>query len=385
MKNSIFISTNLSQNSGGGQVSRRELEALQKHTQVKLILANHTEGLDYPTVIKSINPLDYKQPNTPFMWDYLASEFIDQRMMEIDGDVDILFINGNPFGKTVDKFYQNLMFFKEQPDSKIIVDVPAHDLRESIEEHHRLGINYELQYPHMVDEFLWDLQTKHILEASCIICPSNYSVKALEKLNLIEDQEINVIPHGVELPELADIKPIPENFRVGYVGSCGADKGVIYACMAWKQLNYKDDSVFGYAGPHESVWKDKNGWINRIMTDSKAKFKILGFIPDISELYQNISVYIQPSVTEGFGLEVLESMSFGRPVICSSGAGASELIDEGKNGFIFEPRDTKKMAELINWYKENPSEIKKHGDNARIKAEQYSWEKVQERYGELFE
>lgn len=362
-------------------MSKRELEALQKHTQVKMILANHKE-LDYPTVIESINPLDYKLPDNPFMWDYIASELLDGRMIEIDGDVDILFINGNPFGKTVDKFIQNAFFFKEQPETLVITDVPAHDLRESIEEHHRLGINYELQYPHMVDEFLFDMQTKHILESDVIICPSSYSVKALQKLDLVSDQDFQIIPHGVDLPDA--VKPLPEQFRVGYVGSCGADKGVIYACMAWKQLNYKD-AVFGYAGPHESIWKDQNGWIKRVMPESRAQFKILGFVPEISELYDNISLYIQPSVTEGFGLEVLEAMAHGRPVLVSDGCGASELVDEGKNGFIFEKRDTKKLAELINWYKENPSELKKHGAAAREKASQFTWQAVQERYGELLE
>jgi glycosyltransferase involved in cell wall biosynthesis len=381
-KSSIFISTNLSKNTGGGGVSRRELEALQKHTQVKMILANHKE-LDYPIVIKSMNPLDYHQPNTPFMWDYLASELLDQRMMEIDGDVDILFINGNPFGKTVDKFVQNAFFFKENPETTVITDVPAHDLRDSIQEHHNLGINYEAMYPHMVDEFLLDMQTKHVLESDIIICPSNYSVSAMQKLDLVSDQQFEVIPHGVDLPDV--VKPIPEQFRVGYVGQCGPDKGVIYACMAWKQLNYKD-SIFGYAGPHEEVWKHPaNGWIKRIMPESQAQFKILGFIPEISELYNNISVYIQPSVTEGFGLEVLEAMAHGRPVIVSDGCGASELVDEGKNGFIFEKRDTKKLAELINWCKENPDSVKQMGKNARQKAENYKWSIIGDRYAKLFE
>ena len=382
-KNSIFISTNLNKNSGGGNVSRRELEALQKHTTVKMIMANHKD-LDYPTVIKSINPLDYKQPDTPFMWDYIASELMEERMLEIDGDVDILFINGNPFGKTVDKFLQSTYLFKDNPETLVITDVPAHDLRESIQEHHNLGINYEAMYPHMVDEFLLDMQTKHVLESDIIICPSNYSVKALEKLNLVSDQEFKVIPHGVDIPEA--IKPIPDQFRVGYVGQCGPDKGAIYACMAWKHLNYTDGSVFGYAGPHEEVWKHPgNGWIRRVIPDSKAQFKILGFIPDISELYNNISVYIQPSVTEGFGLEVLEAMAAGRPVIASDGCGASEIISEGYDGFVFEKRNTKQLGELINWFKENPSEIKKFGDRARQSATKYTWDIIMNKHAALFE
>lgn len=76
MKSSIFISTNLSKNTGGGNVSKRELEALQKHTQVKMILANHKE-LDYPTVIAQVVNSPYsKYSYTECVFDYNGERHI---------------------------------------------------------------------------------------------------------------------------------------------------------------------------------------------------------------------------------------------------------------------------------------------------------------------
>lgn len=381
MKNTIFISTNLNRNTGGGNVSYHELCSLFKNTSVKLILANK-ESNEYSVPVKSISPTDHKLPQNEFLWDYIACEKIDHVLKEFQ--IDIAMINGNPFGKTVDHII-NYHIANNRKKPKIIVDVPAHDLKESIDEYDRLyEKKYHEVYPHMVDPFLWNMQTGHIKKADTMICPSNYSVNALRRLDIIKNQEIRIIPHGVDLPNIEDVQPIPDQFRIGYIGSCLSDKGIIYAIQAWNNLAYKghrNDNLFLYAGPHESIFRE---YIFKIHPQNGAKYAVLGFIPNIQELYNNISVYIQPSVTEGFGLEILEAMSYGRPVICSDCAGASEIIKEESDGFVFPSRNINKLMELINYFRDNPSEIKKFGANARKKAEQYTWDIIEKKYAELF-
>ena len=377
MKNSIFITTNLNKNTGGGNVSHHELNSLIKSTDVRLALANH-EGGNYPVPIRSITPAYHKLPNNEFLSDYLACEKVGPIIKE--HNIDIVMINGNPFGKTVDHII-NYHIANNRKKPKIIVSVPAHDLKESIEEHNKLNsVKYDQMYPHMVDPFLWNMQTSHIRQADIVICPSKYSENALRKLNLIDKQEIHIISHGVDLPNFEDIQSIPDDFTVGYIGSCLSDKGIIYAISAWNNLAYKD-GLFLYAGSHESIFRD---YIFRIQPQNGAKYTILGFIPNIKELYNNISVYVQPSVTEGFGLEVFEAMSYGRPVIVSDGVGASELITDGIDGFVFPNRDVNKLMELINYFRDNPQEIKKMGVNARKKAELHTWDIIENKYEKLF-
>lgn len=377
MKNSIFITTNLNKNTGGGNVSHHELNSLLHHTDVKLILSDH-ENNDYPIKVNSINPQDHKLPKNEFLWDYLAYEKVSPVIDK--NDIDIVFINGNPFGKTV-KHIVDHHTINNRKKPKIIVDVPAHDLRESIDEHNKLNeVKYDKCYPHMVDPFLWKMQTDHIKDADIIICPSKYSVEALRTLDLLKNQDIKVIHHGVEIPSKENVIHIPEDFRVGYMGSCMSDKGIIYAIQSWNKLSY-NDSIFLYAGPHETYFRDS---ILRLQPQTGARYMIMGFVPNMSEVYNNISVYIQPSITEGWGLEVAEAMSYGRPVICSNGAGASEMITDGSEGFVFPKRDVNKLMEYIQYFKNNPSEIKKMGNNARKRAEQYTWDNIEKKYAELF-
>jgi glycosyltransferase involved in cell wall biosynthesis len=106
-----------------------------------------------------------------------------------------------------------------------------------------------------------------------------------------------------------------------------------------------------------------------------GNYNILGYVKNISEFFNSISVYVQPSVTEGFGIEVLESMSYGRPVIVSDGVGAADCIMTGCN--VFPKRDVGILAELINWHKNN---ICKNSDDLIAWSKNYSWDKIREKY-----
>ena len=57
-------------------------------------------------------------------------------------------------------------------------------------------------------------------------------------------------------------------------------------------------------------------------------------VDNVGKMYNSCSVYVQPSVTEGFGIPVLEAMAYARPVIVTEGAGVYELVDDGKEGFV---------------------------------------------------
>ncbi len=77
-------------------------------------------------------------------------------------------------------------------------------------------------------------------------------------------------------------------------------------------------------------------------------------------------------------------MAHSKPVVVSSGAGASDLVEDGVEGFVTPPRDPKAIASAVDYFFENPSEIKRMGENARRKAERYAWSRIEEMYVELY-
>jgi len=82
----------------------------------------------------------------------------------------------------------------------------------------------------------------------------------------------------------------------------------------------------------------------------EEKVVFTGYLPDeeLNAMYDMCDVVILPSRIEGFGLSVCEAWRFRKPVVVSRGAGISELILDGVNGFIFDPGDVEGLKNSIN-------------------------------------
>ena len=73
----------------------------------------------------------------------------------------------------------------------------------------------------------------------------------------------------------------------------------------------------------------------------------IGFVSDseLRALYKNASLYVFPSLYEGFGLPVLESMACGTPVVCSN---SGSFADVAADAAIFcDPKSPQDIAEKI--------------------------------------
>ena len=67
-------------------------------------------------------------------------------------------------------------------------------------------------------------------------------------------------------------------------------------------------------------------------------------------VYENLSEYhilVQPSLSEGFGLTVVEGLAAGIPVISSNIEGPNEILDNGKYGFVFDSENSGLLADKI--------------------------------------
>ena len=67
----------------------------------------------------------------------------------------------------------------------------------------------------------------------------------------------------------------------------------------------------------------------------------------VAQLMRQARAVIVPSTWDVFNFTAIEAMAAARPVLVSSGAGASELIEDGVNGFVFEQEDPAALAAAI--------------------------------------
>ena len=77
------------------------------------------------------------------------------------------------------------------------------------------------------------------------------------------------------------------------------------------------------------------------------KVRFLGFRNDVSEICLASDVFVFPSYQEGLSVSVMEAMSAGLPIICSSIRGNIDLIKNSKGGYLLKPEDVDGFANCI--------------------------------------
>jgi len=347
---------------GGGVVTYHESEALKS--------LGPCEIWSRDDLSRKVLPHFTVRREEPWLWDVAASVCRDNYV----SPPRLAHIYSGTFSETVGLLKSN--------NVKVTYTAAAHDVGKSRKEHEKLGLTFD--YPHLNDPKLWQRYLAGYLAADVVVCPSEYSASCMRAYGA---KNIKVIPHGVSLPDLSNPTPLPTTFTVGYLGACGApDKGVRYLLEAWKKLNYKDAVLL--LGGRDST----SPWVRHLVqTYGGGNIQLLGWVKDVSTFYNVLSLYVQPSCTEGFGIEVLEALAHSRPVVCSDGAGAVDVIREFSKqdtpGWEFSAGNVGEMIDVIRAtraFLSDPYVAKVLMETTRTVAIKYTWDKIRQQYIDLW-
>lgn len=253
--------------------------------------------------------------------------------------------------------------------TRVTYTAAAHDVRVSREEHEKLGLAYN--YPHLTDPEQFKRYVGGYLMADCLICPSKHSADTMRGFGA--HNRIEVIPHGCDLPEHVTLPPGSK--VVGYLGAVGPDKGLVYLLQAWAMVNAQGGTLL-IAGRDST-----SPFVAQLVEATGAKNVVrLGWVDDASDFYNRIDVLVQPSASEGFGCEVLEALAHGRPVICSDGAGAADVVIDG---WVVPARDAGTLAGKIERTLGMPN-LAEVGAICRRRAADFTWDKIKQRYVDVW-
>ncbi len=148
-------------------------------------------------------------------------------------------------------------------------------------------------------------------------------------------------------------------------GRHSAEKGPEYLVEAMERIPHVKLKMAGKGPQHE--------YLKRLAKDKGLKnIEFLGFVPDdeLSHLARDAQFVVVPSVfPETFGLVITEAFAFGKPVIGPKRGAPTELIEEGKNGYLFEAQNVSDLAMKIDSLWNKKEEIHRMGKYARSCAE----------------
>ncbi|TET23591.1 MAG: glycosyltransferase family 1 protein [Candidatus Cloacimonadota bacterium] len=158
------------------------------------------------------------------------------------------------------------------------------------------------------------------------------------------------------------------SFIILFVGSQWERKGLKFALQALSLLNGNAKLLVVGKGD-KLIFKriaEKYGVTNRV--------RFAGFQRNIVDSYRISDMLILPSLYEPFGYPVLEAMAMGLPVVTCKSVGASELVEEGRTGYVADkPTDVKQLSLMIK--KVMNGSQKTYSTAAKERAHQFLWEK----------
>ena len=95
----------------------------------------------------------------------------------------------------------------------------------------------------------------------------------------------------------------------------------------------------------------------------------LGERDDVPELVSALDVLLLPSWEEPFGRALIEAMALRVPVVATSVGGPPEILSDGVEGFLVEPRDPEAWAAAIRPFAESPTLGRRMGRAGRLRVE----------------
>jgi glycosyltransferase involved in cell wall biosynthesis len=99
-----------------------------------------------------------------------------------------------------------------------------------------------------------------------------------------------------------------------------------------------------------------------------------GYVPerDLPALYSAASVFVYPSLYEGFGLPILEAMACGTPVVTS---GCSSMLEvAGSAALLIDPLRTEQIASALRTVLDRPDLARALAAQGRVRAAQFTWD-----------
>mgnify|MGYP003304420793 CR=1 FL=1 len=182
------------------------------------------------------------------------------------------------------------------------------------------------------------------------ICLTEFNKEKLLHLKQIKERKVFVKPNFVEAAkEIVPYEQRKDQFV--YVGRLEEIKGMDILLGAWKNMGENAPKLLMCGkGPLEE-------WCHTFINENKLEnIEMLGFVPNeqVRELVGKSKALILPTqVYEGFPMTIAESFAAGTPVIGSDLGNTGSLIENGKNGWKFQPKSIKELAEAVQKIRES--------------------------------
>lgn len=269
--------------------------------------------------------------------------------------------------------------------SKMKVIVTIHDL---------IAIRFGQDIPFFSRQYFGKWMPYSYRFADKIICDSEHTKKDVVKILQFPASEIDVVPLAVSddfriIKDQEKILEIKKKYHTGnkyflHVGTLNPRKNLLFLIKTFSRI-VKDFPEYSL------VITGKKGWYYEGLFKAVEELKLAdrvifsGYVSDEDSptLYNGATLFLFPSLYEGFGLPPLEAMSCGIPVISSNTSSLPEVI--GKGGITLNPTDELSWVREIKSLLKDKNRYEKLTTRAIDQSKQFSWVKTAQKTLEIYQ
>lgn len=225
--------------------------------------------------------------------------------------------------------------------------------------------------------------------SQAIITPTKFVKKRLVDTLKVSASKITVVYQaGTEAVEADDTSKVMSKFNINkpyilHAGVAYPHKNLERLIVAFGKLitKYKRDYQLVLVGKKDIFYKRLEQDIKN--ANLEDRIILTGYVEDreLSTLYHNALCYCLPSLSEGFGLPVLEAYKYKTPLVCSNATCLPEVAGDG--ALYFDPTDVNDMASKIAEITLDQDLRKELVEKGSAIADNFSWDKTSSQIANL--
>ena len=213
-----------------------------------------------------------------------------------------------------------------------------------------------------------------------IITVSEFSKRELQELLAVPSEKIDIVYNAPSLiDEITDYSVISKKYKIQFpyilfVGTIEPRKNISRLLRAFDRLKSM------YHIPHQLVLAGGRGWMDTeiFQTAQEVRYSkdivFTGYVSNAEKnaLYRAASVFVFPSIYEGFGIPPLEAMACGCPVVCADVASIPEVVGDAAE--LVDPFMEESIAQGIWRVLSDEIYAKKLIQKGFERARRFSWD-----------
>ncbi len=224
------------------------------------------------------------------------------------------------------------------------------------------------------------LNAKLYKNAKTSVALSSAIVKTIERVS--SEATIAIIPSAFSQTQLDEHKVLEikkrfsRKFLIGHIGALDEKhkgQSIIIELAKRVEKSYPEiHFILVGGGADEMMLKE--------MAEGLSNITFEGFVNNVPDYIASLELFLFPSRNEGLGSTLLDVMNHSVPIVASSVGGIVDIIEDGKNGVLFDIADLDKLEKIVIELYKNREMRERLAQNAKKSITKYSVENMTQSY-----